>query len=305
MHKKWGAFHWIVATNQIELWNGSGTIPGTQCNNHSSRAEGFGLLTALTFLEKYLIATQTIPPINSKPINTYCDNLVVIQQISYLQNWQIPNLNNTIVNDYNLTKEIFTTIQCIPIPISMHHVKGQRLSRWQTNNWWTTPWSPTQYNLQWKAWEALENYPENISPHPTLPASHPHLKIKRQTIVRLHKECLWEATQLPTYHKYLYQKFQWYHVYDRMAHHWIHNVKILFPWLPPNLKDDPWVDPYQSIPQKFPNYYFWHSVPYLLNPPRNMHPHSPMQPPISEQDLSDFTTQASPTFTKLNINPNL
>jgi len=126
MHKKWGAFHWIVATNQIELWNGSGKIPGTQCNNYSSRAEGFGLLTALTFLEKYLIATQTIPPINSKPINTYCDNLVVIQQISYLQNWQIPNLNNTIVNDYNLTKEIFTTIQYIPIPISMHHVKGHQ-----------------------------------------------------------------------------------------------------------------------------------------------------------------------------------
>jgi len=87
-----------------------------------------------------------------------------------------------------------------------------------------------------------------------------------------------------------------YHAYDRMAHHWIHNVNILFPWLPPNLKDDPWVDPYQSIPQKFPNYYFWHSMPYLLNPPRNTHPHSPMQPPISEQDLPDSTTQAKPTF---------
>jgi len=81
-----GAFHWIITTNQIELWHGSGTIPGTQCNNHSGRAEGVGLLAALTFLEKYIIAMQIIPPANSRPIDGYCDNLGVIQQISYLQN---------------------------------------------------------------------------------------------------------------------------------------------------------------------------------------------------------------------------
>jgi len=84
--QKRGAFQWIIATNQIKLWHRSGTIPGTQCNNHSGRAEGFRLFTTLTFLEKYTIATQTIPHANSKPINGYCNNLGVIQEISYLQN---------------------------------------------------------------------------------------------------------------------------------------------------------------------------------------------------------------------------
>jgi len=73
-----------------------------------------------------MIATQTIPPANSKPIDGYCDILRVIQQIAYLQNRQIPNPNDTVMNDYDLTKEIFATIQCIPIPMEMHHVKGHQ-----------------------------------------------------------------------------------------------------------------------------------------------------------------------------------
>jgi len=33
--QKRSAFHWIITTNQIELWNGSGTVPGTQNDAHS------------------------------------------------------------------------------------------------------------------------------------------------------------------------------------------------------------------------------------------------------------------------------
>jgi len=124
--QKRGAFHWIIATHQTELWNGSGTVPGTQRDNHSRRAEGFRLLAALTFLEKYMLATQTIPPTTRKPIDGYCDNLGVIQQVTYLQSRLIPNPTDTITNDYDLTKEIFETIQWIPIPIAMHHVKGHQ-----------------------------------------------------------------------------------------------------------------------------------------------------------------------------------
>jgi len=83
--QKRSAFHWIIVTNQIKLWNGSGTVPGTQSDAHSGQAESFGLLAALIFLEKYLIATQANPPPNSNPIKGYCNNLGVIQQVLYLQ----------------------------------------------------------------------------------------------------------------------------------------------------------------------------------------------------------------------------
>jgi len=184
--RKRGAFHWIIATSQTELWHGSGTIPGIQRDNHSGRAEGFGLLAAMTFLEKYMIATQTIPPTNSKPIDGYCDNLGVIQQIAYLQDRRIPNPNDTVANDYDLAKEIFATIQRIPIPIEMHHVKGHQDDKQTIDE--LSHEAKLNIICDEKAREALQNYPENISPHPTLPASYPHLKIKKQTIVRQYKE---------------------------------------------------------------------------------------------------------------------
>jgi len=108
--------------------------------------------------------------------------------------------------DYDLTKETFATIQRIPIPIEMHHIKGHQDDKQTINK---LP-HKAQLNITCKAQEALENYPENIFPHPTLPASYPHLKIRGQTIVRQYKEYLWEAAQLPAYHMYLYQKFKWH-----------------------------------------------------------------------------------------------
>jgi len=205
--QKRSAFHWIIATNQIKLWNGSGTVPGTHNNAHSRWAESYRLITALIFLEKYLTATQANPPPNSTPIKGNCDNLGVIQQVSYLQEWQIPNPNDTITNNYDLAQEIFTATQCTPIQITLHHIKGHQDEKQPI----TKLPHEAQLNIicNEKACEALENYPENLSPHPTLPASYPHLKIKWQTIIQRYQEYLCKATQLPTYHKYLHQKFLW------------------------------------------------------------------------------------------------
>jgi len=161
----------------------------------------------MIFLEKYLVATQANPPPNCAPIKVYCDNLGVIQQVSYLQGRQIPNPNDTITNDYDLAQEIFTVIQRIQTPITLHHVKGHQDEKQPITE--LTHEAQLNITCDKKAREALENYPENLSPHPTLPASYPHLKIKRQTIVRRYQEYLRKATQLPVYHQYLHQKFQW------------------------------------------------------------------------------------------------
>jgi len=52
--QKLSAFSWMIATNTTKLLNGARTVPGTPRDSHSGRAEGFGLLTALTFLEHYV-----------------------------------------------------------------------------------------------------------------------------------------------------------------------------------------------------------------------------------------------------------
>jgi len=113
-----------------------------------------------------------------------------------------------ITNDYDLAQEIFTATQRIPIPITLHHIKGHQDEKQLI----TELPHKAQLNIicNEKACEALENYPENLSPHPTLPASYLHLKIKWQTIVRRYQEYLREAAQLPMYHKYLHQKFLWH-----------------------------------------------------------------------------------------------
>jgi len=117
----------------------------------------------LIFLEKYLSATQANPPPNSAPIKGYCNNLGVIQQVSYLQGWQIPNPNDTITNDYNLAQESFTATRHIPIPITLHHVRGHQDKKQPI----TKLPHEAQLNIicNEKARKALENYPENLSPH--------------------------------------------------------------------------------------------------------------------------------------------
>jgi len=120
------AFSWTISTPTSELWTGAGTSPGTQRNAHSGRAEGYGILAAFTFLEKYLQVTN--PRFQSKPptIFGYCDNSGLIQQVNTLQANKIPNPASTITNDYDLANEIHQTIRHIPMPVKLQHVKGHQ-----------------------------------------------------------------------------------------------------------------------------------------------------------------------------------
>jgi len=113
----WSAFSWIIATNNTELWTGAGTSRSTQRDAYSGQSEGYRILAALTFLEKYIIASNLILPIKPRMIVGYCDNSGLIQQVTTLQTETIPNPSQTISNDYDLSNEIYQTIRRIPIPI--------------------------------------------------------------------------------------------------------------------------------------------------------------------------------------------
>jgi len=205
--QNFSAFSWTIATTTQNLWTGDGTAPGTRRDAHSGRAEGYGLLSALTFLEKFLTATNYTNDNNNRTINGYCDNLGLIQQVTAMQNQSIPQPSQAISNDYDLVNEIYQTIRKIPIPIQLYHVKGHQD---QDTPIQELPY-PAQLNIECdkRARIALDTLPINISPHPLLPSAYPHLQIRNQTIVRQITEYLREAANLPAYYLYLTNKFHW------------------------------------------------------------------------------------------------
>jgi len=85
--------------------------PSTPCNAHSNHSEGYELLAALTFLEKYIIATAPTMPIKLIPIQGFCNNAGLIQQVQTLQDNQIPNPLLSLTNNHDLINEIYQTIK--------------------------------------------------------------------------------------------------------------------------------------------------------------------------------------------------
>jgi len=131
------------------------------------------MLTAITFLEHYIMATKLILPPQPTPITDYCDNNGLVQQVTKMQEDLILNPAQTIANNYDLTNKIYQTIQRIPIPFSLQHVKGHQD---QNSNLADLP-KEAQLNVACdeRARDNLDIFPVNFKPHPTLPATFPHL----------------------------------------------------------------------------------------------------------------------------------
>ncbi len=115
----------------------------------------------------------------------------------------------TIINkdEYNLVNKIYQMIKCIPLQINLHHVKGHHD---QDKSIKELPY-PARLNIECNTWACitLKTFPLDISPHPSLPSSYPHLQIQNQTIICQIPKYLHEAASLPSYHLYLTNKFNW------------------------------------------------------------------------------------------------
>jgi len=61
----------------------------------------------MTFLEKFLLATNFTNNNNNRTINGYCDNQGLIQQVTAMQNQIIPQPSQAISNDYDLAHVIY------------------------------------------------------------------------------------------------------------------------------------------------------------------------------------------------------
>jgi len=99
----------------------------------------------------------------------------------------------------------------------------------------------------------LEMHPINIIPHPTLPASHPHLWIQNQTIICQYFFYIHKYNHLPLYHNYLVNMFKWTNnIPDQIKWGiiWTLNPSAQTQWQNMNQKNTPWMDPYKNIPKQ-------------------------------------------------------
>jgi len=163
--QKQGAFSWTIASAKTELWNGSRTLPCPRQDTFSRQAEGFALLTALSFLEQYILQSSTMVP-SSTIIHSDCDKLGLIQQVNQILNNQIPYPSITLKNNYKLPQ--FNKYQ------SKSHYFTWKATRTKKETSLTYEaqlniWCDTQASIAPKMLQT------NTNQHPALPQSYPQL----------------------------------------------------------------------------------------------------------------------------------
>jgi len=80
---KQSSFAWIIMQDTTTLWSGVGLTPGHAEDIYSGRAEAFGLLAALLFLQHY-ITSYGPEQFTDSPLKCFCDNAGVITNVTDL-----------------------------------------------------------------------------------------------------------------------------------------------------------------------------------------------------------------------------
>jgi len=118
-------FAWVIAQDNQPLWRGLGLAPGPIEDMYSGRAEAFGILAALIFLQYYL----SCYPVLTQPIqlNCFCDNLGVITNLTEMQQDMPIRPNDTTADDRDIYLAITATAnKCQPVTLQYEHVKGHQ-----------------------------------------------------------------------------------------------------------------------------------------------------------------------------------
>ncbi len=201
------SFAWVISQQATILWWGQGLAPGPADDMHSGRAEAFGLLAALLFMQDYIRCYDPLPI--DTTINCFCDNIGVITTIKSMQNDNIPRPNDTTNDNRDLYTAIMATISaCHQLVLQFHHVKGHQDEK--ANRPLTI-----EEILNIECDQLAKQYAKNSSiksttlDNPEIEEIQPHLRIAGKTICRHFLPALREAAATPAYRKYLCTKLEW------------------------------------------------------------------------------------------------
>jgi len=94
---KQSSFAWVLTCQETTLWKGIGLTPGHTEDIYSGRAEAFGVLAGLLFLQHY-ITSYDLTQFTDSPLTCFCDNAGVINNVNDL-------LSIMITRPYNSTND--------------------------------------------------------------------------------------------------------------------------------------------------------------------------------------------------------
>jgi len=224
-------FAWVIANDAVALWRGVGLAPGTSDDMYSGRAEAFGLLAALTFLQHY-ITSYGPDRFSDSTINCYCDNLGIITTLTEMADTVVTHPNDTTNDDRDVYLEIMATARrCQPLVISYFHVLGHQDKK--ANHPLTiTEQLNVECDKNAKRYVLSTTIRSTNYGNPALPAAQPHLRIDGKIICRKFYPTLRNTISTPDYNKYLRDKFQWTH-HDIHHIHW-QVIRSSIDFFPPN-----------------------------------------------------------------------
>jgi len=120
--KKQSGFAWVISHHAQPLWKGIGLALGHVSEIYSRRAEAFGLLAGLTFLQ-YYISCYGHKTFIASPIQCFCHNMGVTTNVTALIQPQLLQPNATMKNDDDVYLTISKIVkQCAPMQPQFLHV---------------------------------------------------------------------------------------------------------------------------------------------------------------------------------------
>jgi len=180
---KQSGFAWMIAHENTPLWKGVGLAPGQAEDIYSGRAEAFGLIVGLTFLQ-YYISCYGQHTFHETALQCFCDNIGVITNVMTLLHPAPIRPNDTTSNDQDVYLEISTLAhKCTPLIPQFLHVKGHQDQKAKCP---LTLWE--QYNIDCD--ERAKRYTCNATKsstalgNPAIPSAQPHLIIRQKFICR-------------------------------------------------------------------------------------------------------------------------
>jgi len=210
-------FAWVIAKEAQPLWRGMGLAPGPADDMYSGRAEAFGVLAAILFLQYYLSCYP--PDIPQSDLTCYCDNLGVITNLTELQNETMVRPNDTTCDDRDIYMAITeASTRCSPILIKYAHVKGHQdqksdhpLTMEELHN--------VECDKLAKAFVCNNPLCSTNFNNPEIAVAQPHLKIAGKVICRRFIPAICQATAEPAYQEYLCKRLNWTYA-DYTDVHW-------------------------------------------------------------------------------------
>jgi hypothetical protein len=196
-------YGWVLALKDgTRLARGKGSCPGRPS---SMRSEAAGMLSVALILA--MLQRNTECALKHSQVHFIADNKGLITRQIHHQSYEINYPNQTLLPEYDLTEQIYSTILTHKITATFSHVKGHQDDAEDISKLSLT----AQLNVEADSL-AEEYYSTGFTPNlyaPTLPACPAMLVLRGVSITNDYSNQLVRAETEPTYIQYLQQKFNW------------------------------------------------------------------------------------------------